>query len=329
MSTDKIEIPELAAALKKSDGWIRDVSNTLTNLSAIFEFDAYFEAIRIGAGANTVFSDEHVASLLKLKHLKHLDVSSCEKLTDGGIHVLAGIASLEEIDFCECDQLSDKGLKVLSALTSLKSVKLQSCNITNSTLEVLSKLVNLEEVNVSFCDNITDDGVRHLASLPNLHVLDIGFCPQLTDESLLVISKFPALRELTVGGRTKITNANGFRHLVANCKSLTKLDVSQSAETVDDETLEIVSQLPKIEVLNFYECKKITNGGVKHLAKLQSLKALNLSECSLISIDGLMHLVKLPVLVEVNVEGTLVTDEEKEAFVKQLDGDDEDWGDDE
>lgn len=314
--SEKVDIASLAKKLKEEGGWITDV-NTLHNLDGIFNLDSSFESIYCDPAIIDRFKDQHLKPLVKLNSLRTLYLANCRKLTDDGIRVLAGITSLEEIAFINCDQLSEKGLKALTALTSFKRLNLQQCShIADSTLQVLAKLNNLEDLNLSFCDKFTDNGLRLLASLPNLRIFNVFWCSQLTNDSVLIISKFPVLRELHLGRSEKITCA-GFRHLVSNCKSLIKLDLQQS-ETIDDETLEIISQLTTLERLVLCKCENITNNGLQHLAKLLSLKDLDVSDCYFISIAGLEYLARSPDFMYLRIDNTLVTKEQEESFLKQL-----------
>jgi hypothetical protein len=56
--------------------------------------------------------------------------------------------------------------------------------ITDTSLEMLSRIHSLEEVSFEGCKFITDAGVPFLTTLPNLRSLSIGGCPKVTRSAI-------------------------------------------------------------------------------------------------------------------------------------------------
>jgi hypothetical protein len=258
MST-QVDAVALAKKIRQNECWIREIE-ILNNLDAIFDVDSSFEEIKISSQLRDL-QDEHIKPLLKLKKLKVLFLGS-GNFVDDQIQFLAEFPLLEDITLSCCDRLSDEGFKVFGVLTLLKKVHLTNCHFTDSTLDILSKLVHLEELDMNGCRKFTNNGLQLLTSLPKLRLLNVESCSHLNDESLLVISTFPALREFRIGAPLcKEITSFGFRHLVANCQSLTNLRINQTYEIVTDETLEDYQQryeaLGKIDFAEKYESLRL------------------------------------------------------------------------
>jgi hypothetical protein len=96
-------------------------------------------------------------------NLTHLNLASCENVTDAGLDKLAaGCPNLTSLDLNKCWNVTDAGLEKLAV----------GCP-------------NLTSLNVGSCKNVTDAGIDKLASdCPNLTSLELNNCWRVTDAGL-------------------------------------------------------------------------------------------------------------------------------------------------
>jgi len=90
---------------------------------------------------------------------------------------------LQSIDLRYCKNITDKGIRKLQHFTSLETIDISYTNITDKSLEQLTKNKNLKYILLSGCNNITDDGVLSISKLePTL--LNLCGCLKVSNEVL-------------------------------------------------------------------------------------------------------------------------------------------------
>ena len=132
--------------------------------------------------------------------------------------------------------------------------------------------------------------------MPALRGLAVS-CKFVDDAALSVLPRFPALRELMP---MDVPDA-GFRH-VGRCEALEGLWCMYCRDTTDvatehiaglsklktyyagqtkitDRSLEILSRMPSLENLEFWNCAGITNAGVAQLPALPALREISVDGC--------------------------------------------------
>jgi hypothetical protein len=120
-------------------------------------------------------------------------------------------------------------------------------------------------------------------------------CKHIDDAALSALPRFPALRELM----PMDVPDDGFRH-VGRCQHLEALWCMYCRDTGDlatehiaglsklksyyagasqitDRSLEILARMHSLERLEFWQCRGITNAGVRHLANLPNLREISLN----------------------------------------------------
>ena len=101
----------------------------------------------------------------------------------------SNLLELEHLELSEDCNISDKSLELISKLTNLKILNLNSCNdalITDTGFKSLSNLPKLEALDVSFCENITGKGLGGLSNLRAFYCLQ---CQNLEDTGLINLLK--------------------------------------------------------------------------------------------------------------------------------------------
>lgn len=147
-------------------------------------------------------TDTGMKSLARLPALNHLNVTSCDNVSDIGIGYLAESAhKLKELDVSFCANITDASLRhIATGIQSLNSLAMTTCTITDDGLIRISKtLTHLETLNISQCVAITDSGILSLCeNMTNLIFLDVYGCTKLSPFAIQSVRKSPNLKQLNV-----------------------------------------------------------------------------------------------------------------------------------
>ncbi|HZB24964.1 MAG TPA: ankyrin repeat domain-containing protein, partial [Vicinamibacterales bacterium] len=190
----------------------------------------------------------------------------------------------------------DEAMRQIGALPHLRMLMAQDTDAGDQGFTALSRSKTIEYIWGRRCYNLTGRGFTALAAMPALRGLSVS-CRNVDDDALAVLPSFPALRELMP---MDVTDA-GFRH-VGGCRELVALWCMYSRETTDaatehiaglqlrtyyagatqitDHSLEILSRMPSLEKLSFWNCAKITDAGIAALAGLPRLLELTVDSCA-------------------------------------------------
>ena len=109
-----------------------------------------------------------------LKELLPMDVS------DDGFRHVGRSQQLESLILMYCRDTTDVATNHLTRLPNLKKYHAGYTLITDTSLELLSRIKSLEELSFEGCKFITDVGVPFLTTLPRLREISIGGCPKVT-----------------------------------------------------------------------------------------------------------------------------------------------------
>ena len=197
-----------------------------------------------------------------------------------------------------------RGLReVVSDIRGLESLNLCGCyNVTDACLAsaITSPLFSLTTLNLSLCKALTDSSIERIAKLvPNLIHLDLGGCSFITANGLMFIAwGLSKLKHLNLRGCKLISdrgigNICGHNVNVTGAKGNLGLEnlVLQDCQKLSDQTLKHISTgLNKLKLLNLSFCCRITDTGIRYLAKMSSLKHLQLRMCQNISDIGMGYL---------------------------------------
>jgi hypothetical protein len=122
-------------------------------------------------------SDIALASLSDfpaLRELMPMDVS------DDGFRHIGRSEQLESLILMYCRDTTDVATSHLTGMPNLKKYHAGYTLITDTSLELLSRITSLEEISFEGCKLITDSGLPFLTTLPHLRELSIGGCPKVT-----------------------------------------------------------------------------------------------------------------------------------------------------
>jgi hypothetical protein len=113
-----------------------------------------------------------------LKELMPMDVS------DDGFRHIGRSKKLESLILMYCRDTTDVATSHLVGMPNLRKYHAGYTLITDTSLELLSRIKSLEEISFEGCKFITDAGIPHLATLPHLRDISIGGCPNVTPSAI-------------------------------------------------------------------------------------------------------------------------------------------------
>lgn len=199
-----------------------------------------------------------------LRYLSRVPLESIaldtEKLSDSGMHNLAGIKSLKEVRLINLSKITSGGLTYLKELPNLTRLELKACKIPKGTLPIISELDGLVSLGLHDSEDIEFDKLTLLAKLPNLSKIEIkgtGF-EQRYMPNLLTLKN---LRSLSISCEYVS---------VDSLKRLTNLQLYQlriSESQINDQELQDFGKLKSLSLLNLRHCPNLTQSGVEQLQK--------------------------------------------------------------
>lgn len=147
-------------------------------------------------------SDNEIASLSKLPHLRYLDF-------------FRGKADVDAV-------ITDRGLQALSELDlpELNWVVLGFCpHITDAGLVYVARIGTIHRLALMGSAGITDAGLTPLTTM-GLEYLDLRMCPGITDKSVATLSNMRSLTGLMIGGCDNLspTARQAIRQALPQCR---------------------------------------------------------------------------------------------------------------
>lgn len=138
------------------------------------------------SGCNRI-TDVSLTYAFNFKELINLNISRCQQITHQGVeHLVKNCQSIEYINLNDCYNLNDHAVKeIVQQLKRLKQLELRGCNqLTDKTLEyVRSYCEKLKFLDVQGCRNMSPELACSIGSLPTLHtVLMTKPGPYVTDD---------------------------------------------------------------------------------------------------------------------------------------------------
>ena len=187
-------------------------------------------------------------------------------------------------------------MRHIGAIPHLRMLMGQGTVASDRGFAALSRSQTIEYIWGRECPNLTGRGFAALSTMPALRGLAVS-CKFVDDAALSTLPRFPALRDLM----PMDVQDEGFRH-VGRCENLEGLWCMYCRDTTDaatehiaglsklktyyagqtkitDRSLEILSRMPSLETLEFWNCGGITNAGVAHLAALPALREISIDGC--------------------------------------------------
>ena len=118
-----------------------------------------------------------------LRELLPMDVS------DDGFRHIGRSQRIESLILMYCRDTTDVATSNIVGMPNLRKYHAGYTLITDTSLELLSRIESLEEISFEGCKFITDAGIPFLATLPRLREISVGGCPKVTRSGM---KKFPS-----------------------------------------------------------------------------------------------------------------------------------------
>ena len=260
-------------------------------------------------GRNERVTDQWLERLSGLTTLLRLDVSNCA-IQGLGLRHIAALTGLRELNLT-LTPVTDEGLKHLAGLTDLRKLGLASTQCNGTGFAHLKSLRKLESVNFHFTP-LNDTGLRAISQVPISDRLWFAHT-HFTDAGARSLSSLAGLKRCGIGSKEKTSSGEavgalaklpledlslldnqatpvGIAH-AAKIVTLKRLDVSY-APTVTDESMPLVASMPKLEEFRLGSAR-LTDEGLRHLAKSKSLKKITLSGLKQVTAAGIEELKKV------------------------------------
>jgi hypothetical protein len=109
-----------------------------------------------------------------LKELVPMDV------VDAGFRHIGRSQQIESLTLMYCRDTTDIATNYITGMGNLKKYHAGYTLITDTSLEMLSRIKTLEEISFEGCKFITGAGIPFLTTLPRLREISIGGCPKVT-----------------------------------------------------------------------------------------------------------------------------------------------------
>ncbi|KAH3824550.1 hypothetical protein DPMN_126387 [Dreissena polymorpha] len=225
--------------------------------------------------------------------LTQLDLSSCFKVTDVGLHAIAKhLKYLRYLRLAFCNEITDLGLLGLQPQPG----HIIMGDTENMVTRKYPSTVIFKAPNKIDRSGIVTNGTPGciststpvaISNLAGLRSLDLTACKKLTDVGLMQTIKFAELRFLGLGILNDLSD-EGLICLVYQNPSLEELDVIQCNNITDDSIEVVTRHLKRLRVLNVKACSQLTDRSVGHIKRnCKNLRHLDVSFCGGISHEAM------------------------------------------
>uniref|UniRef100_A0A668S435 F-box/LRR-repeat protein 15-like leucin rich repeat domain-containing protein n=1 Tax=Oreochromis aureus TaxID=47969 RepID=A0A668S435_OREAU len=216
--------------------------------------------------------------------LRRLHAAECPRMTDASLKSVASLQHLRYLNISYCNRVTDVGVQYLTkgcSANELQELNVSHCShITDiSVMRIAQRLCKLHHLNLSYCERLTDSAVEWLG-WTSLCSLDLSGC-NIQDEvllaCLLLFSRIPE-------------NLN-FRNLKNN---LEHVDISHCVALSDAAVRAFSFYCRGLVALRMVGCFKMTDMAVQYLTSgSQYLRELDVSGCVLLTDLTLRYLERI------------------------------------
>lgn len=176
--------------------------------------------------------NEPITQLLaKGQSLRELRLAGCELIDDSAFLALPSNRTYEHLrilDLTSCQELTDRAVeKIIDVAPRLRNLVLAKCRrITDAAVYSIARLgKNLHYVHLGHCGHITDDAVKRLVQACNrIRYIDLGCCVHLTDDSVVKLATLPKLKRIGLVKCANITDESVFALARANQRARPRRD---------------------------------------------------------------------------------------------------------
>jgi len=181
----------------------------------------------------------------------------------------------------------------------VKVLTVKAPETDNEKLRGLDKrFPNLRQLELCNCYRVSDNGLLHIGMMTKLTSINLQSCG-VSPDGLRHLSNLSKLKVMSLQ-RCSYINDNACHRIAFLFPSLRKLDVGGCAR-ITDEGVKSLAKLKSLRVLNLWYCRSLTDTTLDHIAMgLKKLHTLIVTGCTLLTDYKLHVLNKIPRL---NIEG--------------------------
>jgi hypothetical protein len=276
----------LALLLAANVDWI-------TGLGGRIERDAQGEITELALRGSWV-TDGDLDSVAALTHLQKLDLS-LTRITDLGLLRLKGLKNVRELNLFFAELVTDEGLAAVKGWSRLERVNFRGTKVTDNTLATLAGNNAIVALDIGYAE-VTDSGLQHLARFPALRELAFGG-NKMTEVGLEVLRSLPKLTKLDIAGKQRTDSglwSVGITDIgldpVTTLGELRELNLAGTQ--ISPKGIAKVASLKKIEKLNLFGVRRVTDEVVPVLAAMTALRWVDLKDTG-VSAKGFAELRRL------------------------------------
>ena len=182
---------------------------------------------RLCMSHNTNVTNEMLQALCsRFFHLKYLDLTFCNKLTDACCEIISNFCgkTILSLNVSGCHLLTNEACKWISGLNGMKK-----------------KCVNLQYLNLSDCIKVGDCGLQSLGGCKNLMYLNVMNCVSLSDRGVHWLAKgCRKLRKISFRGCFRLGD-RGIISLSRYCHALVSLNLAL-CQSITSQSLVMLSK---------------------------------------------------------------------------------------
>ncbi|MEN6626955.1 MAG: thioredoxin-like domain-containing protein [Candidatus Sumerlaeia bacterium] len=215
-----------------------DIAATTIGTKGLRTLPAFKSLERLTMPRNV--TDTGVAVACQLRTLKVLQVGGERAVTDSCFDDLANLAGLEELHISG-HSLRGNTLSKLCALKSLHKLFINGNLNETAAMTALSRFPALRSLNL-FSYPLTDRGMAILADSPTIEEILLHWDDKLTDVGAASMGRMRSLKKVDLWNARALTN----RGVEALCRARNLESVDLEANSLDDDALIALAQLPRI-----------------------------------------------------------------------------------
>ncbi|MCY3012989.1 MAG: hypothetical protein ACK5OC_27485 [Pirellula sp.] len=262
------------------------LTNTVIDDVAVENIVKSFPAlIELDLSSNANMSSQILKPISEMTQLQQLLLVQ-NRINEIGTRRLTKLQELKVVDLRGNMEAGDMTMEVLAALPKLKALKHRSTAVSDYGMELLSKNTTIENMLIQDFA-ITGQSGQHLAKLSKLSQLEIIRCQGFGNDGVLALKGM-------------------------NLQRLTLRDLP----VVDDSSMEVFKELPKLRRLYIHEISGITDSGLENLAGAPTLELLDIWSVPGMTDASMGVIAALPNLKELSIRSTSVSDAAIDAILK-------------
>jgi hypothetical protein len=245
--------------------------------------------VELDLGGSMV-TDEGIKSIAPLKKVETLKLNGTRASSEG-LKVIAELPALTKLDISTCGMVDERGFAEINRSRSLVELDLSNSYSGDAALAELKDLRTLRILKLGGCANFTGRAFSELIAkggLPELREIHAGGSP-FVFYGLLQLNRLKNLEVLNATHREMNDSAiEGFE----NCRSMKRLNIAGGK--VSNNGLKLLAKLKELEELDIGNSPAVTDAGLASLRGLRQLKKLNLNgtRCTPAGVEALRKVLK-------------------------------------